>query len=431
MLKKIEKSIKNKSVLILGFGKEGRSTFSIIKKAGGYKQLDISDKFVQTLENNENQEHKIISGDNYMDCIDSYDIVVKSPGIVLDKDIDSYKATITSQTDLFIDFYQRQIVGITGTKGKSTVSTLLFHSLKELNFDCLLAGNIGLPVFDIIDEITPKTIIVLELSCHQLQYCKHSPSVSLLLNLYEDHLDHYKTFENYVKAKVNIYKNQFSLDTLYVNSKNVPSKDSCNSRVITVKPDCFSFDSLDMIEGVKLRGEHNLLNCAFVFNVLKSFNVSEEDFICALKTYNPLPHRLEFLGKKNDVSYYDDSISTTVESTISAISSIKDAKIVLIGGMDRGIDYQELVEFLPTTTLNHVVFMYESGKKIFDMLNEENIKTDVNYIYAEDLYKATELIQKIATPNTSCILSPAAASYGDFKNFEERGNVFRKLVFEN
>jgi UDP-N-acetylmuramoylalanine--D-glutamate ligase len=204
---------------------------------------------------------------------------------------------------------------------------LLYHILKTNDIPCLLAGNIGIPVFDIISDIKPETVVILELSCHQLEYCNYSPSLSLLLNIFEDHLDHYGSMTNYIRAKKNIYLHQHPLDVLFCNEDLRPSKLESVSRTIIVNRDGLPFDNMESINDVKLKGQHNLNNCAFVYYVSKSFGITDSEFIESLKSFEPLPHRLERIGSKNGVEYYDDSISTTVESAISAVKSIRNVSL--------------------------------------------------------------------------------------------------------
>jgi UDP-N-acetylmuramoylalanine--D-glutamate ligase len=199
---------------------------------------------------------------------------------------------------------------------------------------------------------------------------------------------------------------------------------------MVIEKESLPFKSLEKIGGVKLRGVNNLVNCAFVYNIAKSFGISDQEFIDSLKSYTPLSHRLELLGSLNGVDYYDDSISTTVESTINAIESIPNASTILLGGMDRGIDYTALVDYLANSKISNVICMYESGKRIYDMLKKLE-STNLNLFYCDNLLKAAETAKKHARPGTSCLLSPASASYGDFKNFEERGNVFKTIIFDN
>jgi UDP-N-acetylmuramoylalanine--D-glutamate ligase len=424
MITKLQKFINNKRVLVLGFGKEGQSTYRVLKQLDNYCRLDIADRYLTDTGAVGGQ--RLFTGADYLDCMDGYDIVFKSPGIVLPKKPEGYSCALTSQTDIFLDAYGRQTVGITGTKGKSTVSSLIGHVLRAGGLDCVLAGNIGIPVFDVLDRISPETAVVLELSCHQLEYCGHSPHIAALLNIFEDHLDYYKSVKNYIAAKSNIYKYQSASDILFYKPDCAAYVAGHPSRAVPVSVSDLPFAD----PGFKLPGEHNLLNCAFAYGVCGLFDVKDEDFRAALRSYRPLPHRLEYIGNKSGVDYYDDSISTTAESTISAVKSIPNAKVVLIGGMDRGIDYSALAAFLAQSSLSHIILMYESGRRIYGMLQGLTMGGAAP-VLVPDLQTAAEAARKYAAPGSACILSPASASYGDFRNFEERGDLFRALIFES
>jgi len=424
MIELLSNLINGKRVLLLGFGKEGQATYELLKEIGSFSKLDIADI--------NPQEHikdcTVYSGAGYLDVIDDYDIAFKSPGVILPKNYKEYSCRITSQAEVFLQAYNRQVIGITGTKGKSTVSSLIYHVLSTNNIPSLFAGNIGKPVFEIVKDIKSDTIIVLELSCHQLDICEYSPALAVFLNLYEDHLDHYVTFENYARTKKNIYLHQHPLDMLYCDESVKPKKGEHASRVTTITKDDLPFNSFEAIRVDSLHGSHNLGNCAFVYIIAKTFGITDKEFVAALRTYEPLSHRLEHIGCKNGVDYYDDSISTTNESTISAIEAISNASTILLGGMDRRIDYTSLIKYISKSELSNVICMYESGKRIYDALQGyENLKPTL--IYCNDLYEATEKAQEVTKAGTACILSPAAASYGAFKNFEERGDVFKKIIF--
>ncbi len=423
----INQLIKHKKVLILGFGREGKSSFHYFKKLATYSQLDIAD--VLDTRPDISIEHNYIGGSSYLDCLEDYDIVIKSPGIVLPKHANEYSCMIRSQTDLFLQAYRLQCIGITGTKGKSTTSTLLYHILKQAGVDCLLAGNIGIPVFDIEDSIKENTCIILELSCHQLEYTKFAPSTSILLNIYEDHLDHYGCFSKYERAKQNIYLYQQKGDLLYCSEQAKPREGTCPSQVIEVTDSILPFHRLKDLADVKLRGLHNKLNCAFVYHICQRYHISDSDFVSYLCSYEPLPHRLQFVGTVDHIDYYDDSISTTVESAIQAVESIENASILLLGGMDRGIDYSELIEYLKSSKLDYVLFMYESGLKMYECIKNFESSTS-SYLYFANLHESIAWVKQHAGKGTACILSPASASYTDFKNFEERGRVFQSLVIE-
>ena len=414
------KKIKGKKVLILGFGIEGQSTLHHLKEVRGYSEIAIADKIPPK------ENIKTYSGEKYLDNLEDYEIVFKSPGVVLPKDRREYKTEITSQVEVFLERYREKIIGVTGTKGKSTTSSLIYQILREGEINVVFGGNIGTPVWDL--EVGEDTVIVLELSCHQLEYCGFSPNRALFLNLYEEHLDHYGTFEKYFQAKKNIYLHQSAEDILYGNEKILPSEDEKHGRIIVPDIKKLPFSSLKEINP-KLRGEHTLSNISFAYSVASDFKVPDEFFLRALKKFSPLPHRLEFIGEKHGIDFYDDSISTASESAISAVKSIENAETLLLGGMDRGIDYSELVNFLLKTKLN-IICMYKSGERLYSMFSDKT-KINPKVFYEPDLESAVRKAVEVTRKGKAVILSPASASYGYFKNFEERGERFRSIIFEN
>lgn len=475
MITYLANRIKDKSVLILGFGREGQSTLKAFLKAGSAKKITIADQKALSLEmevfadaayaDYNLQSIDFCCGPQYQDFCDDYDLVMKSPGIVLKKDISMYETEILSQMQLFFEYYRDRIIGITGTKGKSTTTTLLHHILKESGRPAILAGNIGIPVFDILHEVTDESIFVIELSCHQLEYMTISPKWGILLNIYEEHLDHYGTLEKYIASKKKIYENQKDGDYLFVNPDVKPETGRCSANIKLVdikhiKPDCniesdkgvdiilnMPSDSDQMLPvisyqnrkceipttEISLLGEHNYLDIAYVYGVCCELGIDDEEFVKGLQSYVPLPHRLQYIGTVNGVAYYDDSISTIDETTIQALNTIKNADTVLIGGMDRGISYVNLERYLADSKVAHIILMEDTGKRIY-----EEIQSDYpDFLHKERLFvvdhleDAVSLAKQITKKGGSCILSPAAASYGIFKNFEERGDVFAQLVNGN
>lgn len=444
MLETIKNCIKDKKVLILGFGREGKSTYKMLEKAGGYESLAIADlnPITDTLKENVT----LITGKDYQAALNDYDVVFKSPGIVLEHEFDNYTCSIVSQTELFFQRFRNQIIGITGTKGKSTTTTLLYHVLKEAGIPCVLAGNIGIPAFDIAEEVGKDTIICFEMSSHQLEYMTVSPKTAVLMNIHEEHLDHYGTMEKYVAAKERIYRNQLEGDELICNIEILPKENTCKSQVISIGyegsnsdiqvGEKWIFDKKQEktfeipVSEIKLIGIHNYYDIGVVYRLIQRFFISDTVFAQALKTYEPLPHRLQYIGTVDGIKYYDDSISTICDTTIQALTSLKDTDTVIIGGMDRGIDYQELIMFLSSHQVPYIILMEATGKRIYREIKENYPDFQgVERIYpVEHLEDATALAKKLTRQGRSCVMSPAAASYGIFKNFEERGEVFAKLV---
>ncbi|MBQ8541245.1 MAG: UDP-N-acetylmuramoyl-L-alanine--D-glutamate ligase [Clostridia bacterium] len=428
LLKYIQNLIKDKSVCILGFGREGKSTFNAFTKAGGYKSITICD-----LNSVECEGAEVIAGKDYQKNLDRFDIVMKSPGIVLEEGALTDFSRLYSQTEIFLSVYREQTIGITGTKGKSTTSSLIYHILKQCGKKVQLLGNIGIPAFD--GNVTMDDTVVFELSSHQLEYTSVSPKRAVLLNIFPEHLDHYGTFEKYYDAKKHIFRYQKEGDILVCGEDVVPTE-KCLSTVtvfgkeapVTIRRNSFIVNGKEITldETCPLLGEHNVNNIAVAYLLTKPYGIADEEFLKALSTFKTLPHRLEKLGEKDGITYYDDSISTCSQTTIQALCSLENVGTVLIGGMDRGIDYSPLVEFLTAFNIPNVIFMYDTGKRI--MAEFEGKAYSFASHYAESLSDAVALAKRVTPKGSICLLSPAAASYGFFKNFEDRGEQFKSLA---
>ncbi|MCD8241891.1 MAG: UDP-N-acetylmuramoyl-L-alanine--D-glutamate ligase [Lachnospiraceae bacterium] len=352
---------------------------------------------------------------------------------------------MTSQMELFLEEYGERTIGITGTKGKSTTTTLLYHILKEAGRDVVLAGNIGIPAFDILEQLGPDTIPVCEFSCHQLEYIHVSPHIAVLLNIHEEHLDHYGSFERYAASKYQIYLHQKPGDLLFCGADVLPGEGLCRADVYSVS-DCKADADIRLdgtqiafgrnlyripVDDLHMLGHHNHLDVAFVYAVCCMMGLDNEEFDRSLRSYEPLPHRLRFIGERDGVRYYDDSISTIGDTAIQALKSVPSVGSILIGGMDRGIDYDDLIEFLRSHPVPHIILMYATGRRILDEIREHypDFSHPERLLYVNTLEEAVTQARALTRPGEACVLSPAAASYGIFKNFEERGDVFRDLVF--
>ena len=440
LIKLLKEWTEGKKVLLLGFGREGRSVCKRLTEAGGYAALGIADRNPVS---DAPEDAVLHIGEDYQAAILEYDIVFKSPGIVLEEDYKPEKvsARITSLTELFLSAYRDQCIGITGTKGKSTTSSLLYHVLKTAGLPAVLGGNIGIPTADLYEQITPATVIVLEIGVHQLEYNHVSPHTAVFLNLYEEHLDHYGTFEYYAYCKENIYRNQVKGDLLICGQPGLPAEGDCQAEVLRLALDdeaadislindvlCYGSDYLELPEKMPLTGMHNRYNCAVVFAIATRLGVKPEDILHGIETFEPLPHRLSPIGTFDGIQWYDDSISTACETCIEALNALPETDTVLIGGMDRGISYAPLLDYLADSPVPHIILMSDSGKRIMEEAAERPAALRDRLYYAEDLELAVALAKGLTAPGKICLLSPAAASYNAYKNFEERGNHFQALA---
>lgn len=406
--------LNGKSILILGFGREGKSTYEFIKKYVKYTSLGIADKSEIKV------PEKVYFGENYLDAVSEYDVVIKSPGIPF-FGIENENVLITSQTELLLKANRENIIGITGTKGKSTTTTLIFNILNQAGIDVRLIGNIGVPPLSCLEDINDDTILVCEMSSHQLENLTVSPHIAIILNIFEEHLDHYKSYEDYQLAKVNVFRHQTLDDIVIYNLENELVKDYVE-RYAKGKKMAFPYD-YDV--ETALLGEHNKKNIMAARLAVKQFGVNEEDIKRTVKDFSGLAHRLEFVGEFDGVKYYNDSISTIPEATINAINSIKDVNTVIIGGMDRGIHYDDFAMYLGNSDVENIILAYDTGKRIYEKMENDRA------ILVKDLEEAVEVAKKVTKKGMACLLSPAAASYGFFKNFEERGDRFKELVKKN
>ncbi|NLL27349.1 MAG: UDP-N-acetylmuramoyl-L-alanine--D-glutamate ligase [Bacteroidales bacterium] len=434
--------LKGKKILISGFGREGISTLRFLQKYVTDVQITVYDQNAISLpEDCKSLKINVERGEKCYCSPQDFDIMLKSPGISLDKISSDWilQGKLSSQTELLLRFFGHKTIGITGTKGKSTTTTLIYHILNYCGKEAVLAGNMGLPFLDKIAETQTK-LIVAELSSHQLEKINYAPHIAILLNIFPEHLDHYESFMHYAMAKWNIGTKQTKDDFLIIQSDWIKSEwADCisNSRGNI----CFfgldngkAFFEINKqkihveIDKLKspLKGEHNLINIASAIAASYKAGVSVEKAVESLYSFQPLPHRLEFVREWHGVKFINDSISTIPQSAIAAINSYPSTETIILGGFNRGINYDELIDFLILKDIKNVVLMGEVGDVLGSKLKEKKFKN--NLFYA----KSMEEVVKIASENTQynkvCMFSPAAASYDKYINFEYRGNDFKKYV---
>lgn len=432
-------------LLILGFGREGMSTYRYLRSHFPEVKLGIADQDVAIA------NHPLIKSDtkvvlhlgaSYLDSLADYSFVMKSPGISTVNLSVPPSCEISSQTDLFLRYYHQQTIGVTGTKGKSTTASLIHHLLVSAGRHSLLLGNIGRPCFDEIRHIDSETLIVFELSAHQLEFISNAPHIALLLNIFQEHLDHFRGYENYRQAKLNIARYQQEGDVLIIDQSltdhcgfsrylSVGTTDEPLSDVVVSESE-IKLNATGVIlplakDGQPLMGIHNVKNMAAAMLAVKAVGIQFEKALPFLSTFKALAHRMEKLGPFGEVLFVNDSISTVPESTIAAVRSLEAVDCLILGGYDRGLDFTELVRFLEERPIHTFVFLGKAGRVMYNMFHKE--QRDSNRLFmVENMEEAFILMKKRKHLIKMCLLSPAAASYDQYKNFEHRGDQFKLLA---
>ncbi len=450
MLEGLIEFLANKKILILGYGKEGKSTYKFIRKYFPDMKLYVADKKESIAEENselkEDKSIELVLGDGYLDGLEEYDLIIKAPGVSLkDIDITPFEDKLSSQLDLFLRFVNVYTIGITGTKGKSTTSTLIYKILADQGLDTFLLGNIGEPLFNDIEEFNENTYAVIELSSHALEHVTRSPNIGIFLNLYQEHLDYYKSFKDYGLAKFNIAKYQKENDFFIYNDDNENMKEASfdaykdsdykvsfehvpesKNRVYLLGDDIFVNDTKICSKNIdmKLQGMHIVNNIMFIFAVVDILNLDFDKALETIKNFEPLEHRMEYVGKYKDIIFYNDSIATIPESTINALKAIKDVNTLIIGGNDRGVDQSPVIEFIKESTVENIICLPKTGEYVYNGL----VDSGKNVFMVDKIDEAVKKAYEVTKKDMVCLLSPAATSYGFFKNFEDRGRQYKECV---
>lgn len=431
---------KEDKIAILGYGIEGKALHKYFQQKG-LENITIFDENIS----DPSFEHVISE-------LDKYDFVYRSPGIHKDHP-ELVKAgnagvTVSSSTQLFFDNCPCKIIGVTGTKGKGTTSSLTYEILKEAGKNVYLGGNIGQSPLEFLDKLTETSIVVLELSSFQLHDITKSPYIAVVLNTTSDHLDYHKDREEYLSAKEGIVKYQTSDNILIINN-DYPYKDrysaltkgkilkvsqnklvengACVQENQIILTDKGVKHSICRIDEVGLIGPHNQENIMPAATVCHKLGVPLEIIRKVVKTFTGLPHRLELIREVSGVKYYNDSFSTTPETCIAAIQSFSTPIILIAGGSEKHSDYTDLgIAIAAAKNVKLVILMGETANEIKKSIPTEEKIAPINMV---DSYKsAFNLAYRQAEKGDTILMSPASASFDMFKNYKQRGDTFRKWV---
>jgi UDP-N-acetylmuramoylalanine--D-glutamate ligase len=394
-----------------------------------------------------------ILGDSYLDSLGDFDIIIRSPGIkrFQEKLIDASQkgVQITSLTQIFMELCPCPIIGVTGTKGKGTTSTLIYEMLKKAGKDAYLGGNIGLPPMVFLDKLTKDSVVVLEMSSFQLQDVTLSPHIAVMLMVTSEHLDYHGDTLEYVMAKRNILSHQ-TTDDIAILNRDYPA--SLESDIYTdgavyfvtregeVSQGAFLKDEAVYLRNngeeikvidydqILLPGKHNLENVCAASMAAYLSGVPVQDIGIVLHTFKGLEHRLELVSEKGEIRWYDDSFSTTPETAIAAIHAFSQPEILILGGSSKGSDFTELGDIISkASNIKAIIGIGVEWEKIKAAIPA--LSQDVLVIEgAEDMTTIVRAAEKIAMPGDVVLLSPACASFGMFKNYKDRGEQFKAAV---
>ncbi len=406
---------KQDKVLILGFAREGQSTLKFLKTKFPLLQIDTADQK---------------DDPNYLARLQDYQLVIKTPGISPHKpEIEAAKkagVVFTSHMQIFLEACPSQkTIGVSGTKGKSTTTSLIYALLSAHHLPAVLVGNIGTPALDFLPEITADTWVVMELSSYQLMELSVSPHIAVMQNIFPDHLDYHLDFAEYVSAKQNLVRYQSDQDLFIYNSAN----DLClQTAALTVaKKIPFTVADFPQVIHTQLLGIHNRLNILPSWIIAQNLHLPEEISLQAIADFSPLDTRLNKVAVINGVEFYEDTLATIPEATIAAISALQPSVTTLIaGGHDRKQNYSELAKKILDSNIKTLIVFPSTGPRIWSEITSINPQSGITYFYTESMQDAVKLALDHTVSGQIVLLSPAAPSFTLFKDYRDESQQYRQ-----
>ena len=441
--------IKNKKIFVFGMARSGYEVAKFLHKYNN--EIIVTDAKEQDgdkVKELENLGIKVIITNKPEDLLDeSFDYMVKNPGIIKTHPCvvkaHNLGLEVINEVEVAYLFLPKNIniIAITGSNGKTTTTTITYNILKEAGLPVHLAGNIGTPLSKLVEEIKENDYLVMEISDHQLvDMYKFHPSIAVLTNLSQVHLDfHGNSYDNYKNTKKKLFLNMNEEDVAFLNYNNSDvvelTKDlKTNKKYFSTntKTDCYLKDNKIYFEDefvintndILVKGLHNYENIMCAIMVAKTLKINNEVIIKVLKEFNGVEHRLEFVRNLNNRLFYNDSKSTNNESTITALKSFDKPTILLLGGLDRNIPFDALTPYM--TYVKEVICYGETKNKLKEYCDSINKKC----IVLDNLLESTKKAYEISNEGDVILLSPACASWDQYKTFEERGEEFKKIVNE-
>ena len=438
----------NKKIFILGMARSGYEAAKLLSDYNN--EIIVTDGKEQKKELVSELESLgvkvIITGDQLSLLDDSFDYVIKNPGIKYDNPVvvkaKELGIKVINEIEMAYSFLDKSvnIIGVTGSNGKTTTTTLISEFMKNSFDNVYLGGNIGIPLSNFVRDIKPNSYLVLEISDHQLcDMYDFKTNVSVLTNITPTHLDFHKSYEVYQMTKKKIFNNHTSDDLAVINKDDEVSMkitDDIKSTKVYYGHDKTNLAYYDeegiyydgklviKLDDIILKGKHNYQNIMGAIIAVKKYGVTDEVIQKVLKEFKGVEHRLEYVDTINGVTYYNDSKATNCVSTITALNSFDKPTILLLGGYDRGHSFHDLDDSMKNVKC--VVCFGETKNRIEEFCNDLNIKCYKN----DTLKEAMNVVKDICTPGDVVLLSPACASWDQYDRFEDRGDEFKKLVRE-
>lgn len=421
------RDLNGKTVLVLGYGKEGRATVKALETFAPDAEITIADTNAAIAE--KDAKHWWQLGEGWLENLGKFDVIVKSPGIPMHDELRMQAGKITGAVQIFLDSIADTgavVVGVTGSKGKSTTSSLLHAMLRQAGKRSLLVGNIGEPSIAHIADAKKGTVFVHELSSYMLQGMTTSPHVAVVTSFFPEHLDYHGSVNAYLGAKANIARFQREDDAVFFNA-DAPGAVSIASeghgRKFPVHADECPVD----LERTKLIGDHNRENLALAWRAAEFLGVGKDDAVAAATGFAPLPHRLQPLGEIAGLRWVDDAISTTPESAVAALDALgDDVRTIILGGRDRGNDFAPLAERLRDSSVTTVLLFPGSGPRIRAAIESAGGRAAL--VDVASMEDAVRTARENTPAGGIVLLSTASPSYGMFANFEEKGDAFRACI---
>ena len=458
--------IRNKKVAIIGLGISNIPLVEYLHKLGSditlFNNKPISELDKRVLDMIYGYKLKFSFGENYLSKLVGFDVIFRSPSCRPDlpqiqKELER-GAILTSEIELVLELCPGTTIGITGSDGKTTTTSLIYEILKEQNLKCYLGGNIGIPLFTKLSEMKPENYVVLELSSFQLMTMQTSPNIAVVTNVTPNHLDIHKSYEEYINSKANIFKYQKENDLLVLNYENEITKNFAKQAKgkITYFSSKTKLDNGVILDNgiikicddglrrhvvntkdIKLRGIHNSENICAAIAATKG-NACIESQTQAITNFSGVNHRLEFVKEINGAKWYNDSIASSPTRTIAGLNSFDENIVLIAGGYDKHLDYSPLAKPI-IDKVKTLILLGQTSEKIYQAVsNEQNL--DVGVGVPDDLSKKIKIFKvqtleeavskakEVSKKGDVVLFSPASASFDMFKNFEERGNRFKQIV---